>query len=583
MPNAQPKSIYKFKPYIMGPRTGRVHLDDGIAADDQPYAPPQLVPGMMGVTMDQLQQGPPPPPPVDAPESDESLLNPGYSQSIDRMKALYGERPERTPSHWWQKALSGAIGGLAGYANAAGRVRHPIDVSQAVENIQHPGYAGKLQDWQSRVAGLQGQTDLEGARQNAELKAQQIGAQAESRLSNAQARQQMADPHRSQQQLDPDFVRENFPWMHPDAKGEYWVDKTVANTIQKPVKETMDRGVPVADPEAAKFLGIDPSAPIDRDLYKVWLTHKAAMELVDKKPTNVKQDKVWLAQQAAAGDPQAQKALDILAKNTLASKPPKSAGAGAVGAGPGGISADAIDLMARNILSGGAMPALGYGKDAAATRAKVLNRAAEMNPNADLSSARAENHALSQAMASQEKMAGQIGSFEDTANRNMDVALRLSSKMNRTGVPVLNRWIQSARENITGDPDASAFHAAINTVANEYAKVVSSATGGGVTSDSARAEAMSLLNTAQTPQQLKSVIATMRQDMRNRIDAFNQTRSEHSDRMGSIGKPGQAKSKPAAQPAPTGNPNPTGYVQGHVYGGLTYLGGDPNSAASWRK
>lgn len=31
------------------------------------------------------------------------------------------------------------------------------------------------------------------------------------------------------------------------------------------------------------------------------------------------------------------------------------------------------------------------------------------------------------------------------------------------------------------------------------------------------------------------------------------------------------------------NPNPSGYVQGHIYGGLTYLGGDPNSATSWRK
>ena len=33
----------------------------------------------------------------------------------------------------------------------------------------------------------------------------------------------------------------------------------------------------------------------------------------------------------------------------------------------------------------------------------------------------------------------------------------------------------------------------------------------------------------------------------------------------------------------SGNPNPTGYIQGHVYGGLTYLGGDPNNAASWKK
>jgi len=34
---------------------------------------------------------------------------------------------------------------------------------------------------------------------------------------------------------------------------------------------------------------------------------------------------------------------------------------------------------------------------------------------------------------------------------------------------------------------------------------------------------------------------------------------------------------------PQGNPNPNGYVVGHVYGGLTYLGPDPNKQSSWKK
>jgi hypothetical protein len=35
--------------------------------------------------------------------------------------------------------------------------------------------------------------------------------------------------------------------------------------------------------------------------------------------------------------------------------------------------------------------------------------------------------------------------------------------------------------------------------------------------------------------------------------------------------------------AKPGNPNPNGYVKGHVYGNLTYLGGDPNSQSSWKQ
>lgn len=37
------------------------------------------------------------------------------------------------------------------------------------------------------------------------------------------------------------------------------------------------------------------------------------------------------------------------------------------------------------------------------------------------------------------------------------------------------------------------------------------------------------------------------------------------------------------QHAPAGNPNPNAYVVGHRYGGMTYLGPDPNNPASWQK
>jgi len=37
----------------------------------------------------------------------------------------------------------------------------------------------------------------------------------------------------------------------------------------------------------------------------------------------------------------------------------------------------------------------------------------------------------------------------------------------------------------------------------------------------------------------------------------------------------------AAKPVP--NPNPSGFVVGHRYRDMEYLGGDPNVAASWKK
>ncbi len=552
MPNLNPvaKSPYKFKSYIMGPRTGRVHLDDGQPGDSYLDGLPQSE----GSSMDPYEKqalaniGVKP---AASTDDTEPMLNPDYTSALDRFKQEVLTRPERTPTHWYNRLAAGALGGLAGWSNAASRTRHPIDIPSLSEAVLHPGYAEQLADWQSRVAPLQQAADIEGARQTATGKEEQISGQRESRLLNAQARQQRANPHWGMQKLDPTMAKENYPALAPDEHGEYWISPALMGTMYKVDNkpEPVDRGEVINDPDIATFLGRKVGESVDRTVYNQALEYKRAMAVAGLKPVNQKEDKVALAVRAASGDASAQKALDILSQSTLKSKPPKS------GAAPSiiNISPAAIEMEARKILSGGQLPAVGYGKEAAKVRADILNRAAELNPDVDLSAAQAQNHALSLALAAQEKQAGQIGSFENTANRNMDVALELSNKVNRTGVPVLNRWIQSGRTNITGDPDAAAFHAAINTVANEYAKVVSSATGGGVTSDSARHEAMSLLNTAQTPQQLQSVINTMRRDMANRIGSFEATRKEQLNRIGAIGnrRPGapNAPAPPAQQPA----------------------------------
>lgn len=254
MPSAMPKSPYKFTPYILGPRQGRVHLADGAPPW---FSGPQPVPGMVGVNYDQLNAPPsaPAPPQVEEPE-EQPGINPEYAKAIDNMKALYAERPVQEPAHWWQRAIAGGLGALAGASNAAGRTKHPIDVTSATQNILHPGYQEKLQNWQGQQAQAQGPLDLEAARQNAELKAQQIAGQAESRNASAEWRRELANPHHNQQQLDPAYARENFPWMRPDESGQFWVDKTVANTIQKPVKETAPPR-PVIVPAGATVLGED--------------------------------------------------------------------------------------------------------------------------------------------------------------------------------------------------------------------------------------------------------------------------------------------------------------------------------------
>jgi hypothetical protein len=108
-----------------------------------------------------------------------------YDAQIDSLKALIGQRPVQTSPKWWQRVAAGAEGGLAGWSNAASRTKHPIDIQAATESILHPGYANKLQEWQSRVAPAQALLDLEGKRTAASNTEREL--QRKEALESAQA------------------------------------------------------------------------------------------------------------------------------------------------------------------------------------------------------------------------------------------------------------------------------------------------------------------------------------------------------------------------------------------------------------
>ena len=348
--NAAPKSIYKFPQYILGPRPRRTYLDDGSAGD--PTSPiNSLMLDLHGDTSDVLpveeykglpdyvgERGfntdPPPhnfsrpgaqllsagdfaapmppdmlnwrnaqppvsaaPPPAVADDTGTELPEP-LTSALDKEKGLYESYPERQTPKWWQRALGAAAGFGAGMANA-GHIKRPIDIGAMEQNVLYPGYADKVAQWRSQMTPLQGQADIEGQRQAAALKAEQIGGQAESRLASADWRRSLADPHHNQQQLDPKYALENLPWLQPDKNGEFWVDKTVANTLSKP--GPADRGMQVTDADIAKRLGVPVGSTVDRALYQAAVT-------AGSRPQN--ENQTALEVRAAQGDPIAIKALD---------------------------------------------------------------------------------------------------------------------------------------------------------------------------------------------------------------------------------------------------------------------------------
>lgn len=220
------------------------------------------------------------------------------------------------------------------------------------------------------------------------------------------------------------------------------------------------------------------------------------------------------------------------------------------------LSGDALDYVAQQFVATGQMPALGTGKTAASNRAKIINRAAEIEKETGATGYEAaERHrtlkADAAALAQVSKQRAMISSFEATAKKNADLAVQLARKGGAQGqAPILNKYIQWGRKNLGGDPDVAAFDLALGTFADEYAKIVSGSMGNTALSDSAREEAYRRVNSAMTYDQLVNVIATMKVEMHNRMTSLDDEISTTRERMRAGGKkPPPAQSAPPPPPA----------------------------------
>jgi hypothetical protein len=193
------------------------------------------------------------------------------------------------------------------------------------------------------------------------------------------------------------------------------------------------------------------------------------------------------------------------------------------GSSPDGLmSDDEVNFYAQRVAGGADLPPLGMGKDAAKLRQRILGKAADIaisnginggQANLIKADLKANTHSLTELT----KMQTFVDASERTASLNADQVLRLAPLGVGGNTPIFNRWIQAGRKEVKGDPALSKFALAIDTLANEYAKVMTTNTGtGGATSDSARAEAHGLLSQSATLQQLQGTIHQMRIDMNNR-------------------------------------------------------------------
>lgn len=241
------------------------------------------------------------------------------------------------------------------------------------------------------------------------------------------------------------------------------------------------------------------------------------------------------------------------------------------------LTPEGQDLAAQEYLNTGKLPP-GLGRASAGINAKIVSRAAEMaaaNGN-DAQAASLNRAAFKSAQTGLTALTKQrtlVGAFERTALKNLEIAVEESGKVDRTGVPAVNRWLLAGKKNLTGDVEVGRFNAALTSALNEYAKVLSGATGAAGISDAARREAEELLSTASTPEQVVGIVEIMKREMANREAGFAEQEAQLKETMSgrpAVGVAPAEKGAPIAPGSPAVTPADTAQTRGSANKVLTY-------------
>ena len=184
------------------------------------------------------------------------------------------------------------------------------------------------------------------------------------------------------------------------------------------------------------------------------------------------------------------------------------------GAAPA-LSDAGLALTAHQYAMTGQLPPMGMGKQGAAVRTAIINKAADVYQGLDLPSQMAAYKANQHSLTQLQGTADKVSAFEATAGKNLDQFLALADKIPDTGVPWLNLPVRMLTKEIVGNDNMAAATAARDVALREIARVTNDPNLSGVLSDSARREVSALSPENATLGQIKAVAKVLRQDMAN--------------------------------------------------------------------
>lgn len=224
------------------------------------------------------------------------------------------------------------------------------------------------------------------------------------------------------------------------------------------------------------------------------------------------------------------------------------------------LTGDALDESAERFYQTGQLPNLGRMGGQAGSQ--IINRAAELHPGANLAANSAEYKANSDSLKSLQKNFDQVSAFEATAQKNIDLLQNTAKNIPDLGARFANVPVRMITGNMIGSANMASFKTALNTAQTEAAKVLNSSSASGVLSDSARHELQSIVDGNMPYNSMVASLNTLRQDMANRHQSYQEQISAIQGRLGTQPNNGGGASGSGGQNGAAGNSQSNGVGNG---------------------
>lgn len=204
---------------------------------------------------------------------------------------------------------------------------------------------------------------------------------------------------------------------------------------------------------------------------------------------------------------------------------------------------------AMSYIDTGTFPPSGRGNDAPAQakRAAIESKvgAIAAASGMDVPTLRASYQANKASLVGLQKNTDAAQALMSTADKNAELLKPILANIPDTGSPLFNKPLRNFVESVAGDPTMSKLGVYLQSVQNEYGKLITQPSLSGVLTDSARHEASQLIKADATVGQMLASIEALNTEGNNRIQSLGEQLQRITAR---IQTPGGNGSAPAGSP-----------------------------------